>query len=238
MNKNVLILTIFVLFLSSSTSAYAEAFITVKQDGTVVKNVLGEETDDATTIVKSVAGTVISKVAEVVISKVDDKVQVALGGDDSSKTHIFEGSTKPIVEVEKDIPSKKLSVVKLESGFGIQEGGVTATTHYEVKIDPDAKSVTLTTATGERTLGVLPSDAMQTIVRANIVSSVPSDGTIEITENDTGELQYAIHGVKDVALFNVAEVKVPVVSYVSATNGQVTHIDEPKWLRIFGFLLE
>lgn len=215
--------------------ANAQALVTVKADGTVQKNVLGEETDATSSAVKNITSAVLSRVAEIIISKVDAKVEVALNSESGQTTSLFDSSNAPVLEIENEIASRRILIKKIDSGFGIQEQGVTALTDFDVKVDPKLKNISLETTSGTRTLNVLPSDALETVIRAHIIDFVP-DGNLKVSETADGELIYTLNGTRTVNLFNITKIKVPVSSIVSATSGMVESTNEPQLLKIFGFL--
>jgi hypothetical protein len=95
--------------------------------------------------------------------------------------------------------------------------------------------VSVKTSRGESELVVMPSEAVKSVVASGAINILPKDGAITVESNGIDVL-YLIKGERVVNVFNKALVTVPVTVMVSTISGEVSHIDQPQWLSLFGFL--
>ncbi len=201
------------------------------------QNVLGDSTSSGSMTVQSTLSTA-RDLADATLSIIKEgeksllTVQTGAGTKEQDVTKL----TDSIVEIEQDQGSKTIKIGKVDSNFGISQSGITALTSYPIHIDAASKTISVATNSGERIIAVMPDDALETLVRANIVNTISQDGQVVLGENENGELTYSIPAERNVNLFNIHTIAVPVNTTVSATSGKVLKIDEPQWLKVFGFL--
>jgi len=227
-----------VLFLLSAVSPVSAAFLTVTKDGSVRTNVLGDATSEKGDM--KVASVIASakQVADATLSIIKDgeksflSIESPTGNDRKDVTSL----TQDIVEIEQDDAPKTITIGKVDDNFGISQAGITALTSYPIHINAEDRTISVATGSGERIVHILPDEAVETLVRANIINVLSQDGQVVLGESDTGELTYSIPAERNINLFNIHTVQVPVNTTVSATSGKVLKIDQPKWLTLFGFL--
>lgn len=208
--------------LLASTSAKA-AFVTVNTKGQITWQVLG----DSTLEVKSIADNIAAPNNEISLDNSGGKIE--LNNIDVSN---LKGD---LVEVVARGNSNDLKIGSSADKFTIEENGITAVTAFPITIDPIKNQLSVTTNSGSRLLSVLPYEATLSLTRGNFITKLNANG-VSLTEDSIGQLQYQIAGQKNINIFNVAKVSIPVNSTVSASSGEILKIDEPAWLRVFGFL--
>jgi len=237
MRKSPVALIFFSLFFLFTTSVQASSFVTVTREGKTRQNVLGDSTSVGTMTVQSaLSGARDLADATLSIIKEGEKSLLTVQTPTSTKEQDVTKLTDSIVEIEQSQGSKTIKIGKIDDNFGISQSGITALTSYPIHIDAASKTISVATNSGERIIAVMPNDALETLVRANIVNTISQDGQVVLGENENGELTYSIPAERNVNLFNVHTVAVQVNTTVSATSGKVLKIDEPQWLKFFGFL--
>ena len=197
--------------LPNSVSA---ALVTVNSKGQIVWQVLG----DSTIKVKSIA----------------ENITVANGKIELTTPNVT-NSKEDLVEVEARADTNNLKISSVDNKFSIEENGITAQTHFPIIIDADKNTLSVTTKSGTRLISILPYEASTLLMRAKLINKV-TNNAINLNENEGGQLQYQVSGIKNINLFNVATITANVNSTVSATSGEILKIDEPQWLKFFGFL--
>lgn len=223
------------------------ALITVNPQGQVIWNVLAsEDSNDSLKIQKPPQSLSVKNIHPVPDSPSDAQISLAL---ENGRVNLTLTSSKgnsttdvtsykdEIIEIEETDAPKKIEISHKENSFVIKNQDISAITSFPITINSATRQILVTTPSGERFLAVLPGDAVINIFKANIVNKLSSKTKeINLTETDKGDLQYQIPGEKSVNLFNIHTLSIPVTASVSALTGEILSIDQPAWLRIFGFL--
>jgi hypothetical protein len=142
-----------------------------------------------------------------------------------------------IIEVEERIAPKTVRVTHKDGEFLIQQSGYTAKTQYPINIDATTKEFSVRTENGSTFLVVMPYEAVTDLFRAGILSNVSDGVEVELKMNGGGGLSYVARGERKIKLFKVLEVDAPVVAAVSVTTGELSVIEQPLWLSVFGYFL-
>jgi hypothetical protein len=238
MNKKLLVFLPVFLLLVSSTEVHASSLFVVTKEGTVEKRVLGDSVDVNATVQKvtqKVASAAIDGVKEIALAEIESKTHIKIITNSNDSSLDVPSVLSQLVEIEEGNPSDKVVVTKLDEGFGITQKGITAKTLFNVTIHPEDHRVSVKTSRGESELVVMPSEAVKSVVASGAINILPKDGAITVESNGIDVL-YLIKGERVVNVFNKALVTVPVTVMVSTISGEVSHIDQPQWLSLFGFL--
>ena len=171
-------------------------------------------------IVERVLGDSTLQVKSSTVAYADGKIQVQKGD---------------LVEVEARANTNDLKIGGSDNKFTIEENGIIATTQFPITIDANKNTLSVTTNSGTRTIAILPYEAATVLMHSKLINKITGN-QINLSENSNGELQYSISGSRNINLFNVATITANINSTVSATNGDVIKVDEPQWLKFFGFL--
>lgn len=140
-----------------------------------------------------------------------------------------------LVEVEARGDTNDLKIGSTDNKFTIEENGIKAITSFPITVDPKKDELSVTTNSGSRLVSILPYEAIVSLMRGKFIDTVKAN-QISLNENSRGQLEYSVKGTKKVNLFNVASVNADVETVVSASNGEIMKINEPEWLKFFGFL--
>lgn len=221
MKKIIFTLISFIIFASLFAVPTKAAFVQIDPQGKVVWQVLGYEIG-----VKSVA---LNETASSQIALTNNNGKVVLNGVDVTD---LKGD---LVDISARGDSNDIKIGQQDGKFVFYENGVSAATSYPITIDPIKNQLTLSTDSGQRILSILPYEAAISLIRAKMIDSVDNN-RMNLVENTDGQLQYVINGTRNINLFNVAKIDAKVISTVSATDGKIMKVDEPQWLKFFGFL--
>ncbi len=212
MKKIFSVIFLLLLISSISVSSVSAALVTVNPKGQVIWQVLG----DSTIQVKSVAENLTSTNSQISLNNTNGKIEL-----NNIDVTNFKDS---LVEVQARGEANDLKIGTNGNAFNIEENGIIAETKFPITIDPIKNELSVTTTSGSRLVSVLPYEAILSLTRAKFINKVNSN-KIDLTENVTGELQYQIGGKRDINILNVP-----------ASTGEVLKVDEPTWLKVFGFL--
>ena len=201
-------------------------FVTINSSGVPIWHVLGTETQIT---VKNVASSAYSSDSQIALSNEGGKV--SLNGMDVSN---FKGD---LVEIEARGDANDIKIGQDGGRFALSEKGIVANTDFPIIINPTKNELTLSTPTGNRLISVWPYEATLILTRAKMIDGV-KENKINLEESSNGELEYKINGEKNVNLFNIVNIKADVAATVSATTGEVLNLDEPQWLKFFGFVFK
>jgi len=174
--------------------------------------------------------------AEVYLKNEDGKVSLTVTQGDTETKKDVSGLQEDIVEIVQRQKAETVTILSKDNGFSIVQKGFSADTNYPIKIDPKSREVSLDTPSGLRYLAVLPYEAVERLVKANVISYTKLDQNMEIAESDSGELLYNVPGERELNILNFLNYPVEVTASISATTGRLVEIDQPIWLRVLGFL--
>jgi len=240
MNKSLLLFGFLVLALVFPKGAQATLLV-IDQKGEVVWNVLASESTlgvpkSSEIIIKSLAAGIPGASSLVSLLREGDRVTLSVKDGQEERSLDVTQLGGEIVEIEQRPSTRKVKIGVLGEKFLIEEEGILALTDYPIKIDPQRAELSVVTASGHRILPFLPREAFEVAVRAKIISKERVGETMQLTEGGQGQLAYHISGERTLNLLNLFELNIPVSTSVSALTGEILSIDQPAWLRIFGFV--
>ncbi|OGM04129.1 hypothetical protein A2129_02600 [Candidatus Woesebacteria bacterium GWC1_42_13] len=240
MKKSLLAFTLITIALISPKDSYASLLV-IDREGDVIWKVLASESSlgvpkSSEIIIKSVAGSPPAGSSLVSLLKEGDKFTLSVKSGSEEKSLDVTSVGGEIVEIEERPQVRKVKIGVLSSRFLIEEEGTIALTDYPIKIDPARAELSVVTATGSRILPFLPKEALEVAVRAKTITSLKEGSTMELSEGGRGDLAYEIPGEKTINIVNLFKFQVPVTASISAITGEVLFVDQPVWLRVFGFL--
>lgn len=235
-----LVISAFFVFARSASAA----IVTVDKDGEVVWNVLSSSREIALTVPRPSSIEITEVVdqdvrvsdARLSLSKENDKVSLKLIEGSQQReldvTHISED----IVEIEERGEVSKVVIGISGDQFTISQNNVTAKTHYPISVDPQNAEISVKTPSGSKYISILPADAVLSSLRSKVISVLQTDNTLTLTEKEGKELLYVISGQKNINVIEMIKFAVPVTAEVSASTGEIVFVEQPTWLKIFGFL--
>ncbi|OGM15764.1 hypothetical protein A2V56_02405 [Candidatus Woesebacteria bacterium RBG_19FT_COMBO_42_9] len=238
--KRSLLLFLLILPFFFPRNAFA-SLIVIDKNGEVVWKVLASEATlgipkASQIVVKNVVGGSPAESSLVSLLKEGDKFTLSVkeGGQERSLDVTSIGGE--IVEIEERPQVRKVKIGVLAGRFLIEEEGTLALTDYPIKIDPARAELSVVTASGIRILPFLPKEALEVAIRAKTFSNMKQGDTMELAEGGRGELTYEILGQKTINIVNLFKFQIPVTTSISAMTGEVLFVEQPAWLRVFGFL--
>jgi len=233
----VLILTVLFLFLWN-TSVVSAGLVNISKDGMLTWNVLADQDSLALEIqprsqleVKESAGGNTSD-SSLLLKKEDEKIVLNIG---EKKVLDVTNWSDSVVDIEENEDSKNIKIQIVDGKFEIIQSNVSAVTTYPININPKENELSVVTNSGAVFLTILPAEAAETALRSRYLSKI-IDRNLEMNDQDSGVLVYKVKGEKNINLFNLVELKVPVTTHVSTTTGEILNVDQPKWLSILGFM--
>lgn len=242
MRRIVLPFIVFCLLFISVSSPVHATYVTVTKDGEVVTKVLADS--DEQVMKKGKPEKIdVTKVGEhesstnptVSLSKQDDKLQILVANAEGSKTLAVPEKQDSLVEIEERPEIQRISIGFVDNQFSVRQRGFTALTNFPLTVDAKNARIVATTTTGDTFISVLPLEAVQSMIRSGIVTSV-TDNTLTMLEVGK-ELQYKIKGEKIFSLLHIYDYAIPVEAYISATDGSIRRIDSSTWYRFLNILM-
>lgn len=240
--KKVFILFAFLLSFFFFTPEVHASLVVIDSQGKIIVNVLSIEDSIELEIprrdfleIKDIAADTPDPNAKISLTKVDGKVKLNISTSSGDKSLDVTNYKEEIVEIEERSEIERLTISVSDNKFTIEQKGVVAETDYEINIDPKSAGLTLTTPSGFRYLSILPRQAVETILRSKVINKISGSSKILLAEY-SGELIYEVAGERVINLFNIFDYSVPVSARVSASTGEILTVEQPTWLRIFGFL--
>lgn len=243
MRKRIIFVIFVIFYLAIFPSELNAAFLVIDEKGSIVWKVLSYE-DDYSLEIPRHSSLELKKVNEesnrsgesvVNLLKEDGKVSLLVASDNETREVDVSGVSGELVVVEERADIQEIKVSVEEDKFSLEQKNIKAYTDFPVKIDSRTAELTLKTQSGERFLSILPAQAVETLIRSNVLSNV-KDNKIEIVEEDN-KLQYLVEGDKKLDFFEVFNYTVLVKSRVSASTGEILTIEAPVWYKVVAFLI-
>ena len=234
--KKYLLAAFFLLWLLFFPSRVEASLLVVKSDGELVLNVLSSESalvleiPDYGQLGVKKAATEGETSENILLSREDNKISLRIG---ESKFFDVTDWKEGVMEIEERPESKSIHIDLWENKFRIQSEGVFALTDLPFSVNPSKDKFSVTTPSGEKYVAILPHEAVQTVLRAKVLSQ--TDKALDLVE-EAGVLSYLVKGKKVINLFNFYDLKVAVTAKVSASTGEIYFIEQPPWLRVLGVL--
>ncbi len=229
------------LYLSLAHPVHAN-YVTITNDGEIVTNVLSD-TDEQIMKKGKPEKIDVTRVGEhelstnptVSLSKQDDKLQILVANAEGTKTLALPEKQDSLVEIEERPEIQRISIGFVDNQFSVRQRGFTALTNFPLTVDAKNARIVATTTTGDTFISVLPLEAVQSMIRSGIVTSVTDD--MLTLQEEGNELQYKIKGEKIFSLLHIYDYAIPVEAYVSATDGTIKRIDSSTWYRFLNILM-
>lgn len=243
MRKKVISLAIGILAFAIFPSKLSAGLLVIDQKGNAVWKILSYEDDYSLEIprhssleVKKISEEGGSAVGSVInLLKEKDKISLLVASENETREVDVSGVSGDLVVVEERPDVEQITVGVEGNKFSLQQEDIKAYTEFPVKIDSKTAELSLKTQSGERFLSILPIQAVETLIRAKVLTNV-KDNKIELVEEDS-ELQYLIEGEKKLGLLDVFNYSVFVRLKVSASTGEILKIEAPVWYKVVAFLV-
>lgn len=166
----------------------------------------------------------------------DDRIIVKAEREGEGATEAAELEDETILKIEERLGKSGIKVATAGANqFVIQRGGTGALTQFPLSIDLVTNTLTVNTPSGQKPVAVLPDQAVQNLIAANVVSRLGGQEIVNQVQNNNlssisqlvtlGEQNnipvYQINGISDQRLLGFIPVEIPKTVTVSAETGQV-----------------
>jgi hypothetical protein len=235
---------IFLLFCFLTPPSVNAGLVLIDKQGEIVWRVLSSQDYIALGIpkretieVKELAEkTTPSSDAKISLKRSGEKVFLNVESEGEEKELDVTNYEEELVEIEERGESQTVRIGVLDEKFSIEQRGVIALTHFPINIDSKSAELSVVTPSGARFLSMLPYGAVESVLRARVINKLTEDRKINLSEGDRGELLYTISGFRLIDVFDILSYPVDVTVKVSASTGEIVNIDQPLWLKVFGFI--
>ena len=238
MKKLVVSLLALVFIFPKSASAN---FVSVNPKGEIVYSVLSASDELSLEIpksaelkVKEVAKEKPSSEGIISLSNADNKISMSVDYGSSKEQFSFSQSNDELIQIEERPAVQQLSIGLDGDKFTLVQRGITALTNFPISVNSKTAKITVTTERGDRIVSVLPYGAVESLLKAKILSNV-NENKLDLVESDS-ELAYHVVSAKLLNLLDVYSYSVPVSAYVSASTGEVVKVEAPIWFRFIDFI--
>lgn len=159
------------------------------------------------------------------------------------KAETEEGEGMPEQEIFKVVDRADKSGIKISTAGGellVARNQIGATSNFPLQVDLNTNQLIVTTPAGTKVVTVLPDQAVQNMLAANVISRLgPSSltkvasvsGVIQLGEQNNVPV-YEIQGIKQFNLLGFIPVERPVTAVVSAETGELVTTQQSLLTRI------
>lgn len=177
----------------------------------------------------------------------DDRVIVKAEREDGTEAELED---ETILKIDDRLAKDNIKIATAEGRFVIQRGATAAATLLPLSIDLATNTLIVTTPAGEKAVTVLPDQAVQGLIAANVVSRLGGQAVVDTVRSgnltsvsqiinlgeQNGVPVYEINGISDQKLLGFIPVAINKTVTVSAETGQVVSAQEPLGSRILDVL--
>lgn len=154
----------------------------------------------------------------------DGQTKVKIEEEDGDENEI-EIEDEDEVEFDKEAMTGAVRVSTNQNRFIIRHREIEARTNFPVSVDLETSELIITTPAGEKRVAILPQQAVDNMLAANLFSKVSLDDSgeseVELTTLEDGSVVYEAHGTSTEKLFGLFNVSIENVGTVDAQTGQV-----------------
>lgn len=178
----------------------------------------------------------------------DDTVVIKTEREDGTQEELVDDT---IFKIDQRLGEDRIKIATAGGDqFVIQRGTAGAVTEFPLSIDLATNTLLVNTPTGQKTVTVLPDQAVQNMLAASVVSRIGAGalaeqvrtGTLSSIANlirlgeQSGIPVYEINGVSDQRLLGFIPVSIPKTVTVSAETGAVVSTQVPPILQLIDLL--
>lgn len=127
-----------------------------------------------------------------------------------------------------------LKIKSGENSIEFESHGVIAGTNFPLTFDKTTGQLFVNTPNGPRLIRVLPDQASAIATTSGVQNKIED---IQLLENN-GVLNFEVHGKKTGNFLGLFPVSADVISNIDPATGQITSVTQPRWLQLFGNLLQ
>lgn len=141
-------------------------------------------------------------------------------------------------EIEQEFEDEGIEIASSSGGLLIKKNKRKALTRFPLSINPETNELVVTTPAGQKTVTVLPDQAVENMLSNSVLSGIDEDGgeeNIEIEERND-ELVYKVKGEKDHKFLGFIPLKTAITAFVSAQTGELTAQEQSLLSRIISQL--
>ncbi len=157
------------------------------------------------------------------------KIEDENGEEVSDAAHVREREA-----LEQELEDEDIDIASEDGHMVVEHNSVRARTNFPLSINPETKELIVTTPAGERTVAILPDEAIQNMLAQGFLTRIGSESVapaisttsatpasqVEISLHN-GDVVYEVKGEKEQKFLGVIPVAIPRTILVSAQNGEV-----------------
>lgn len=177
----------------------------------------------------------------------DDRVIIKAENEDGTETEI-EGSS--LLKIDQRLAADQIKIATSSAGMVLARGNTGAVSSFPLIVDLATNSLTVNTPSGDKTVTVLPDQAVKNLLAANVVSRIGGQALVsEIAVNGLTNVEqvislglrngvpvYEITGVSDQKLLGFIPVAIARDVAVSTETGEVVSTNQSLLSSIFDLL--
>lgn len=178
----------------------------------------------------------------------DDKVVIKVEQEDGTEVELED---EALLEIDDRLSKDDIKIATAGAKrFMLQKGEAGAVTNFPILVDLATNTVFINTPSGQREIIVLPEQAIQKLIAANVVNRLGARAVVdEATNNNLSSINqlitlgernglpvYEINGLSDQKLLGFIPVIIEKDVVVSAETGNAVLVDEPLFSRILDLI--
>lgn len=169
------------------------------------------------------------------------RVVVKIENEEGEEVEVPGLEEKEVLKIEQR-PGQVVRIQALENRFVVSTGQIGAQTDFPISVNLQTNELVVSTPAGEKLVAVLPDQAVQNMLAANVITQVRGvrftqavqeateaaslQEVISLITTREGVLAYEIPGVKSERFLGFIKVDIPKTAIVSTQTGEVLQIQQ------------
>lgn len=181
----------------------------------------------------------------------DGQLVVKVENEEGEEVELEEAEIDEIEdEVEDELEDAGIKIATAAGKLAVIKNRFGAFTNFPLSINPETNELIVTTPAGQKVVTILPDQAVQNMLAANVISRLGSQVLAEAVRTGqvatiSGIIQlgvrnnisvYEIPGIRDFRLLGFIPVSAPITAVVSAETGELVTAEQPLLTRIVDLL--
>lgn len=153
-------------------------------------------------------------------------------------------------DIEEELEDDGIKIATAGGKLAVIKNRFGASTNFPLSINPATNELIVTTSAGQKTVTILPDQAVQNMLAANVISRLGARAIVDAAlQNQVASASaivelgvrnnipvYEIPGIRDFRLLGFIPVSAPVTAVVSAETGGLLATEQSLFTRIIDFL--
>lgn len=176
--------------------------------------------------------------AKLRLERKDGQTSIKLEDEKGEEMELPEGMEEEVLEIKERADKNQIKVRVAGNEFVVEKDKVSAATKLPLSVNLKTNELTVTTPAGEKTVTVLPDQAVKNMLVQNVIDQTGTapEEAVKLTATREGVLAYEIPGTKKKRFLGFLPVSISKTAVVSAETGELLKTQQTLLSQVLDFL--